>query len=109
MAWYWLLLIFVVGVALAFPAAVLVCTLCGYLLKLIGTRCPKCGKRTLECWWSVRSDPPSPSFYKCSSCGARFRRLFDGPWEDASGAEWDQRYVPGVFGSMKQRGKSHSP
>jgi DNA-directed RNA polymerase subunit RPC12/RpoP len=57
------------------------------------SRCPSCHKRKLVMFWSVRSNPPSPSFYKCLACGARFSRLLSGEWQDASSPEYDDRFA----------------
>jgi hypothetical protein len=95
--------LFLVGCVLAFPLAILISAFLGWLLKIIGTKCPKCQRRTLELWWSVLSNPrPSPMFYKCANCGARYM-TGDRGWEDASSPEFDEKYEPNVFGSMRPR------
>jgi DNA-directed RNA polymerase subunit RPC12/RpoP len=65
-----------------------------YLLSPIWKyqRCPTCRKRKLVMCWSVRSNPPSPAFYRCVGCGARFSR-FHGDWMDASDPRFDGKYT----------------
>jgi hypothetical protein len=55
------------------------------------SRCPTCNKRKLLMCWAVKSNPPSPSFYKCDACGARFS-CFNGQWDDATDPEFDDRF-----------------
>ncbi len=84
------ILVLVIGCVLAFPAAVLICAALGWLIQVIGIRCPRCQRRKLECYWSECSDPPTPQFYHCTHCGAHLRRWFNGPWEDTHGPEHDE-------------------
>jgi hypothetical protein len=56
------------------------------------SRCPTCNKRKLVMCWAVRSNPPSPNYYKCDACGARFSH-FNGEWSDASSPEYDDRFT----------------
>ena len=77
-------------VVLALPTLWLVMYLLTPLWKY--ERCPKCHKRKLVMCWAVRSNPPSPAFYKCLACGTRYSRKF-GNWLDASGPEYDDKYA----------------
>jgi hypothetical protein len=40
-------------------------------------------------------EEPSPRFYECSWCAARYFRTFMGQWQDASGAEFNGCYGAG--------------
>jgi hypothetical protein len=56
-------------------------------------RCLLCKARAVKTWWAGRAAPkPMPSYHRCERCGARLRRLVDGPWEDASALEFDRFY-----------------
>ena len=55
------------------------------------SRCPTCDKRKLVMCWATKSNPPSPTFYKCNACGARLSH-FHGEWADASSSEFDDRF-----------------
>ena len=88
------IVVLVIGCVLAVPAAVLICAALGWLIQVIGIRCPRCQRRTLECYWSVRSNPPKPQFYRCNQCGAHLRRWFTGPWEDTLGPAYDESARP---------------
>lgn len=80
----------------AAPAAVAVGGICWYLVVrgvlalAVGERCPSCGRSTMERRAVVGF---GDRFYACSSCGARRKRLAIGPWKDASGPEFDDRYA----------------
>jgi hypothetical protein len=73
---------------------------CGGVLALIlgwaawggrtGRRCPRCRRRALERCHAA--EPPAPSFYRCRRCDARLRRVLQGLWHDASGAEYDAMF-----------------
>jgi len=58
----------------------------------IFSRCPTCNKRKLVMCWAAKSNPPTPTFYKCGACGARFSH-FNGEWNDASSPEYDDRFT----------------
>jgi hypothetical protein len=84
---------------LSFVATILYALLCLLLLVLIirlamrPERCPSCKARAIQNWRAVASSPaPSPWYYRCENCGLRLRRLFNGPWEDASAAKYDVYY-----------------
>jgi DNA-directed RNA polymerase subunit RPC12/RpoP len=66
-------------------------------------RCPKCGKRKLIVAWAVLANPPTPWFYKCLSCGARYSRKLDGAWSDATSPEFDDKYINSM-GNHRIRG-----
>ncbi len=55
------------------------------------SRCPSCNARKLVTY-SLRSNPPSPNFYKCDACDARFM-FVDGQLSDASSSEYDNRFL----------------
>ena len=56
-------------------------------------RCLLCKTRAVKTWWAGRASPkPMPSYHRCERCGARLKRLLDGPWEDASALEYDRYY-----------------
>ncbi len=73
-------------------------------LRRIGMVCPKCGERRLHKRYLARPDPirkdakyrlaPRPDFYLCDYCHARLKKSYKGPWEDASGAEYEKHYHP---------------
>jgi hypothetical protein len=85
MAPWQIVIIFAVGLALAFPLAVLLVVALGWpLLKLrqLLNPCPKCGGRTLQWVSGLRCHNP-PSFYLCGRCGTRFKRQ-GGKWSEAT-------------------------
>jgi hypothetical protein len=91
--WYVIALavvVIVVGVALGLPLFWLVMYLLTPLWKY--QLCPKCQKRKLVMCWAVRSNPPSPVFYKCLACGSRYTRT-RGEWLDASDPKYDAKYA----------------
>lgn len=77
-------------------------------LPITNNFCPHCRKTTLKLAYSVRhSYPhPTPHFYLCQGCGARWKRLFGGPLEDASDAEYDFYFQPDL--PYYYRGEAHN-
>jgi hypothetical protein len=67
------------------------------LASLTRPRCPRCGRRAMVCRFVAPDDyeEPSPRFFQCSCCAARFFRTFLGRWQDASGPEFDLCYGGG--------------
>lgn len=67
--------------------------------------CPKCEHTALKLAYHVfESYPrPTPNYYLCKHCGARWKRLFDGPLEDATAPEHDYYYDPNL--SYQYRGE----
>jgi DNA-directed RNA polymerase subunit M/transcription elongation factor TFIIS len=67
------------------------------LASLTRPRCPRCKKRGMVCRYAAPESyqEPSPRFYECSCCSARYFRTFMGPWQDASGAEFNVCYAGG--------------
>ncbi len=100
----WIIVIFIIGVILAFPLAILISAGLGWLIQLIGIRCPSCRKRKLKCYSLIRpTRQPSRSFYRCENCGARYKCLNGRPWENASSPEYDKYYESGSL--YKKRGR----
>jgi DNA-directed RNA polymerase subunit M/transcription elongation factor TFIIS len=67
------------------------------LASLIRPLCPHCKKRGMVCRFTAPEsyEEPSPRFYQCTFCSARYFRTFLGQWQDASGAEFDACYENG--------------
>ncbi|RYG58737.1 hypothetical protein EON80_26615 [bacterium] len=60
--------------------------------------CPRCEQLALKHVYHVvgKSNPPSPNCYLCQSCGARWKRYFNGPLEDAADAKYDYYFSEDV-------------
>lgn len=80
--------------------------LVGSRWKWIGRRlpkpddfCPRCEQLALERVYHFDgfSNPPTPTFYQCQHCGARWKRFFTGPLEVATDAEYDHYAGPEAF------------
>jgi hypothetical protein len=83
-----------VGPSLLLPLAVVVLPLLFGWLGSRPDRCPHCKVRAVRPWWRAETHArPSPWFYRCERCGLRLKRVINGPWEDASGVEYDGYYV----------------
>lgn len=74
---------------IAFSAAVILSVLCLFAAVaevVLSKRCPNCSR------WSLRRLARHSSYYLCTSCRARLKRAWLGPWRDASGPEDAARY-----------------
>jgi hypothetical protein len=61
--------------------------------------CPRCEHTALKhVYYAPRESypRPTPNFYLCEHCGARWLKLFNGPLKDASDSQYDYYYGPGV-------------
>jgi hypothetical protein len=104
MAVWLIILVFAGGILLAFPFAIGLCTLLGFVLLTIDrmtTRCPSCGDRAMRIVNGIRETFPTGEgtgwFYACVSCGRRsFWSNDDRVWQDASGTGFDRWYMPGA-------------
>lgn len=70
--------------------------------------CPKCEQLALEQVYYAegKSNPPSPNCFLCQNCGARWKRYFNGPLEDATDAKYD--YYFGEDVPYYDRGEPHN-
>ncbi|MES2460792.1 MAG: hypothetical protein V4671_09415 [Armatimonadota bacterium] len=64
------------------------------LLHLVRPRCPDCGKRGMICRYVVPAsyNEPSPRYFQCRHCAARYFRMTTGPWFPAEGQEYAHCY-----------------
>jgi hypothetical protein len=63
-----------------------------------GTFCPRCDHALKHVYYAPRESypRPTPDFYLCEHCGARWLRLFNRSLEDASDSQYDYYYGPDV-------------
>jgi hypothetical protein len=63
-------------------------------LPAIKDRCPSCRRRALAVCWCDENDEDGVEYVysRCDACGARYRALGFGAWEDASASEFDGMY-----------------
>ena len=95
--------VFVVGVLLAFPLAIAICTALGGVLVALDrltTRCPGCGQRRMRCTNGIRTTYPSHRgtglFYLCRACGGRwFWSNDERAWQDASSPDFGWAFAEG--------------
>ncbi len=74
---------------IAFSALVILSVLCliaAVAEIVLSKRCPNCSR------WSLRRLARHSRYYLCTSCRARLKRGWMGPWHDASGPEDAARY-----------------
>ena len=64
------------------------------LRTLAQPRCPDCGKRGMVCRYTVPAsyNEPSPRYFACEHCDARYFRMVTGPWFSAAGPQFAQCY-----------------
>jgi len=95
--------VFALGVLLAFPLAVAICTCLGWMLVTIDrltTRCPTCGVRRMRLTNGSRETYPSGRgtgrFYLCEACRRRwFWSNDDWAWQNASDRDFEWAYGEG--------------
>jgi hypothetical protein len=93
-----------VGVVLAFPLAIGICTALGLVLVIVerwATPCPKCAARKLRNINGIRETYPTGkgtgTFYVCDDCQHRvFWSNDDRGWQDANAQKFDHWYQPRV-------------
>jgi transposase-like protein len=70
-------------------------------------KCPACGKHKLQLRYGTKSNPPRHRYYRCKGCGARFRRMFTSPFEDASDPEFNRFFdeADAFFGDSGNRSR----
>jgi len=93
MSHWQVVVLFVVGVILAFPLAIAISVAVGFVLSRL-ERCPKCGRRGLKlvngCLATTvvngRRAADSWFYYVCESCKAELKR-HRGKWKDISFAD----------------------
>ena len=67
------------------------------LLGLSQPRCPDCRKRAMVCRYEVPAsyNEPSPRYFECEHCTARYFRMVTGPWISAKGPQFARCYEIG--------------
>jgi hypothetical protein len=62
--------------------------------RLTYPRCPDCRKRGMICRYTLPESyrEPSPRYYQCDFCAARYFRMATGPWFSAAGPEFAHCY-----------------
>lgn len=63
------------------------CFLAAVAELILSKRCPTCSR------WALRRLSRQTEYYLCTSCRARLKRAWLGPWRDASGPEDADRYA----------------
>lgn len=64
------------------------------LAAITRPKCPTCGKRAMTCCYTVPDEyrEVAPRYFRCDGCAARHFKTNLGPWQDASGPEFDACY-----------------
>ena len=95
----WIILIlFIVGVLLAFPAAILISIFLGWLVSKERKVCGTCKSKALKlinsiiCQLTIDGPGPSVSFYRCEECGAEYVREGRGGMVKRENSQWRNGY-----------------
>lgn len=94
------IIVFVIGLILAFPLAVAICAFLGGMFIAVDrliTRCPVCHARSMRTANAIRETYPTAvgtgRFYVCRACGKRsFWSNDSREWKDASDSAFDWAY-----------------